>query len=214
MSRQKSILVRWVSLLLSLALFHPLAVGSALATAATAGVEAQTQTPDQAAAKVTDFHAQLERTMRSNADFDGRVALLAPAINELLDVATIARISLGRTWRDLEQADRDEFTRLLRDLIAATYADRFDNYNNQQFVTGEAVSAKGGILVKTQLLRQSGEPVRLDYYFRHGLVFNIVADGVSDLSLRRSDYAAILKSAGFNTLLQNIRDKIAVARET
>ena len=45
-----------------------------------------------------------------------------------------------------------------------------------------------------------------------GRIFNVIADGVSDLSLRRADYNSILKQEGYDSLVQHLRDKTAAAR--
>ncbi|MCZ6708912.1 MAG: ABC transporter substrate-binding protein, partial [Gammaproteobacteria bacterium] len=66
-----------------------------------------------------------------------------------------------------------------------------------------------GWVVKTELEKSDGERVNLDYYFRGGKVFNVVADGVSDLSLRRADYNSIIKTEGYDRLLSHIRQNIA-----
>ena len=67
--------------------------------------------------------------------------------------------------------------------------------------------------MKTEMVRANKEIVRLDYYFLNGGVFNVVADGVSDLSLRRADYNSIIKSEGFLALLSHLRQKIDVYSE-
>jgi phospholipid transport system substrate-binding protein len=69
-------------------------------------------------------------------------------------------------------------------------------------------------VVRTELERSNGERVSLDYYFRGGQVFNVVADGVSDLSLRRADYNGVIKSQGYERLLSHIRENIAELRVT
>ena len=40
-------------------------------------------------------------------------------------------------------------------------------------------------------------------------VYNLVADGVSDLSLRRADYNSIIKEKGYDALLRHIEENIA-----
>ena len=50
--------------------------------------------------------------------------------------------------------------------ISATYADRFDSYAGQKLqVTGEQPNA-GGVLVKSQIVKANGEPVKVDYMMR------------------------------------------------
>lgn len=199
--RSTLILASSVSLLLGYA--APLAAQTEIA-------ESAAQSPvKQPVRDVEAFHSELLLAMQAEGDYQQRLQALRPVVLQFLDVPSIARICLGRTWRDLAAAERDEFTNLLGELIAATYADRFDGYSGQRFVTQIAEEARGGVVVKTLLERPKDEPVRLDYYFRRGKAFNVVADGVSDLSLRRADYNAIIKEEGYAALLAHMRSQLA-----
>lgn len=160
-------------------------------------------------ARVSGFHGELLKAMQSGLDFAGRCEALRNTVAEFFDIETISRISLGRTWRSLDAQSQAEFADLLQRLIVATYASRFDAYNGQSFHTLSSEAASRGWVVKTELARSTGEKVTLDYYFRDAGVFNVVADGVSDLSLRRADYNSIVKSDGYTALLEHLRSKIA-----
>ena len=69
------------------------------------------------------------------------------------------------------------------------------------------------MLVRTELIKSNGEAVKLDYVLRqtagHWLIINVIADGVSDLALKRADYTAILKDQGFDALIATLNKKIA-----
>ena len=158
--------------------------------------------------KIDDFHALLIDVMQT-ARYADRLAALEPVVPGFFDIATVSRITLGRTWRDLDEARKREFRELLETLIAATYADRFDSFDGQRFERLESVAGRRGWVVKTQLVRANGERVNLDYYFNAGSVFNVVADGVSDLSLRRADYNSIIKQEGYDALIRDIEENIA-----
>ncbi len=177
--------------------------GIAWSAEAVAGVDAATIND-----KIDAFHAQLVDLMQT-ADYVNRVAVLEGVVPEFFDIGTVSRITLGRTWRDLDEARRGEFRELLEILIAATYADRFDSFDGQRFERLESLAARRGWVVKTQLVKSNGERVNLDYYFIGGSVFNVVADGVSDLSLRRADYNSIVKQQGFDALIRDIKESIA-----
>lgn len=159
--------------------------------------------------RIEGFHSALLDAMRSDDAYDVRFASLAPVVGEVFDVPTIARISVGRTWKSLDEPARAQFCELLEELITATYTDRFDSYSGQTFHLLSAEPARRGWVVKTELEKSDGERVSLDYYFRGDRVFNVVADGVSDLSLRRADYNSIVKEEGYDRLLAHIRDSIA-----
>lgn len=159
---------------------------------------------------VEQFHESLLAVMRAEVGFDERSQRLHPLVEQNFDLQTIARISLGASWRKLDEKQRRQFIDELHGLITATYADRFKRFNKHRFVTRDVSDAgPGRSLVKTELHRVDGDTVRLDYYLVDGRMFNVVADGVSDLSVRRSEYTAILRRDGFDGLLQDIRQKIA-----
>ncbi|MFZ8890496.1 MAG: ABC transporter substrate-binding protein, partial [Pseudomonadales bacterium] len=68
-------------------------------------------------------------------------------------------------------------------------------------------------VVYTTLERPGNSSVSLNYFLRDGGIFNVVADGVSDLSLRRADYNSIVKKEGYASLLAHLRNKIKQARD-
>lgn len=178
---------------------------------------AQTSAPvdekqSEARQRIDDFHAALIQAMRT-PDYAARATALQPVIDASFDITRIAGISLGRTWRDLTDTQQTEFVSLLSELVVATYADRFDGYSGQQFVIDEVRAVRTGHVVRTRLVREAEADVTLDYFLRAGRVFNVVADGVSDLSLRRADYSSIIKTEGFAALLTHIQRTIDEARE-
>lgn len=186
-------------------------IGVSVAPAQAAQPSAQAPDPDAAAASVAGFHAALLEAAQVSLHAE-RETLLKPEIEAVFDVRRIAAISLGRTWRSLAEAQQDAFVDLLTALVVATYADRFDSYSGQRFVTDEVAAVKSGFVVHTRLVREAQEDVSLNYFLREGRVFNVVADGVSDLSLRRADYNSIIKNQGYDALLTHINEKIDLAR--
>ncbi len=171
-------------------------------------------------AVVESFHAALKAAL-AQTDFEARRALLAPAITHAFDIETIARISVGSQWGDLTAEQQAQLVHELSELIIATYAARFEGDNGQSFKTLEARELKPGrILVRTMLMLKNRDDVSLDYLLRiaddgRPVIYNVTADGVSDLSLRRAEYTAIIKRDGFDALLealrQNARDFAAEA---
>jgi phospholipid transport system substrate-binding protein len=61
------------------------------------------------------------------------------------------------------------------------YADRFDSYAGQKLeVTGEQ-PAPSGVMVRSQIIKASGEPVKVDHMMRHNgdswLISDIFSSG-------------------------------------
>jgi len=180
----------------------------------TAGEKAtleQTAAQPGAGSVVEQFHVALITAMKTE-HFDARAQLLGLAVDKAFDIKRIASISVGRTWRTLSEEQRSVFIAVLRDLVVATYADRFSSFSGQRFETEAVKEVRAGTVVDTHLVRADGTKVSLNYALRYGRIFNIVADGVSDLSLRRADYNSIIKRDGFDDLLAHVQEKLRSLR--
>ncbi len=164
-----------------------------------------------AAKAVAEFHGVLLEVMKADSSLV-KEQLLEPRVKYFFDVATIARISLGRSWKKLGVEQQQQFVETLSELIVATYVDRFDRYDNQRFTIDDSETLKKGMIIKTTIHRGDKELAKLNYYFRDGRVFNVVANGISDLSLRRAEYGSVIKEQGFEVLLQQINNKIQESR--
>src|SRR5215813_10374256 len=96
----------------------------------------------------------------------GRFTQLEPVIRRSFDVASMARLSVGPSWASLTEAQRQQMTESYGRYISAIYADRFDSYAGQKLeVTGEQ-PAPAGVMVKSQIIKANGEPVKVDYRMR------------------------------------------------
>lgn len=165
---------------------------------------------------ITRLHDTLISVMREGQTlgYHGRYAKLAPVITDSYDFPTIARLVIGRHWTELSEEQQEQFLDIFERLTIATYAARFDDYNDQKFVelAHEALKSTR-IMIKTELVRPADESVSLNYLLhqRDGKwrIINAIANGVSDLSLKRAEYSAILKEQGFEALLAKISDQVA-----
>ena len=165
-----------------------------------------------AALAVTRLQDALLKAMRNHGSRGEREVFLAPVVTAVFDLHNIARISLGPTWRELDEPARVDFTARLGVLITATYAARFEANNGLSFQILAVDEAPRGQVVRTRLLRPPDVPVTLDYFVRDGRIFDVVADGVSDLSLRRADYASIIQTRGYPALLEDLDASIVKLR--
>ncbi|MEA3413583.1 MAG: ABC transporter substrate-binding protein [Pseudomonadota bacterium] len=151
------------------------------------------------------------------ADFPARYALLAPVVTETHDFDTVGRLVIGRKyWGALQAEQQRSFLDTFRELSIATYTDNFSAWSGERFeVLSEEKTPRGNQLVRTGLTKADGEQVLLDYVLktRDGdwLIINVIADGVSDLALKRSEYTQVLDDRGYDALIEMLRGKIAQA---
>jgi phospholipid transport system substrate-binding protein len=185
-----------------------LLLGGLSLPAAGAGMSAPASTVDR-------LHATLLEVMR-NADslgFPGRRERLSPVIREAFDLPFIVKVVLGRYWGALPQADRQRMIDTFTRLTIATYAARFDGFSGEAFeLVEEKPMKKGRVLVRTRLIRPGDEAAQLDYVLQEEAgrwrILNVVANGVSDLSLKRADYGSIMKKQGFDILVGKLEAQI------
>jgi phospholipid transport system substrate-binding protein len=165
---------------------------------------------------VENLHKTLLLAMKEGKEigYQGRYDRLAPVITAGFDMPFIAKIVLGRFWETFDNEQRSKFVETFSRLSIATYAANFDTYSGERFkVISEKEVSGGRILVQTQLVKSDGGQVQLDYLLHRvgsqWRIINVVADGVSDLAMKRADYTNFLKSNGLDPLLIKLNEKIA-----
>ena len=186
--------------------------GLALLILAPLGAERADANPE-ASQVVEKLHANLIGVMKRGEElgYEGRFEQLTPAIDGAFDLDFAAKKSLGRHWRKLSETDIDRWKHTFRQSSIATYADRFTSYSGERFeITGVEPFARSTFLVRTRIVRPGKEAVQLNYRLRdsagHWRIVDVYLDGkISELALRRSEYASIVQRQGFETLLDSLR---------
>jgi phospholipid transport system substrate-binding protein len=178
-------------------------------------------TPASGGDTVQGLYQVLLSTMKNGRILgqSGRFTQLDPVIRRSFDIASMARLSVGPTWASLSEAQRQQMTESFARYISATYADRFDSYAGQKLeVTGEQASPSG-VMVRSQIIKANGEPVRVDYMMhRNGdnwLISDIYLDGaISEVATRRSEFATILRNEGIDGLIAALNRKADILTGT
>jgi len=170
--------------------------------------------PSSGGDTVQGLYDALLNTMKNGRTLgrSGRFTQLAPVIRRSFDIASMARLSVGPSWTGLSDAQHQQVTESFGRYISAIYADRFDSYAGQKLeVTGEQ-PAPSGVMVKSQIIKADGEPVKVDYMMRRSgegwLISDIYLDGaISEVATRRSEFATILKNDGIDGLIAALNRK-------
>ena len=149
----------------------------------------------------------------------GRFTQLEPVIRRTFDIPSMTRLSVGLSWAGLTEAQRQQVTGSFGRYISAIYADHFDSYAGQKLqVTGEQPNAEG-VMVKSQIIKANREPVKVDYMMHRSgagwLISDIYLDGaISEVAIRRSEFAAILKNEGIDGLIVALNRKADILTGT
>jgi phospholipid transport system substrate-binding protein len=163
---------------------------------------------------VQGLYDALLNTMKSGRILgpSGRFTQLEPVIRRSFDIASMARLSIGPFWTSLTEAQRQQMTESYGRYISAIYADRFDSYAGQKLELTDEQPAPSGVMVKSQIIKANGEPVKVDYLMRRNgdnwLISDIYLDSaISEVATRRSEFAAIMKKDGIDGLITALNRK-------
>lgn len=188
---------------------------AAAALVAHAGAQTARPATDSPAATVTSLQQGLVATVRDrpNASLDERYAALEPLVLATHDLRYIAEFALRRQWSTLAEADRQRFVAAFQRLSVMTYAARFKAVGADTFrpVTAGAADPSGRVQVSTAVARANQPDVTLQYLLQQDgsswRIVNIVADGVSDLALKRAEYQRLFAAGGIEGLIAELEQQ-------
>ena len=123
-------------------------------------------------------------------------------LKQLLDRSTdlelVARLVLGRYWRQATPEQQAEYVRLFKELVMQTMAERFSWYTGETFeITGAKPVDERDTMVATRILRRAGKPpIMVDWRVRQSadsfLLIDILAEGVSLVVTQRAEAADVI----------------------
>ncbi len=192
-----------IFLLAIMSIFFNIVIGTA---------EAKSATAKQV---VVRFQSNVLKVMKQGKKlgFEGRYKRLEKAINDSHDLTKITRVVIGREWGDLSKEQQQNLITVFTKLSIAAYAYNFKEFSGEAFhFDSEEKTTRGGMIIHTHLSIPNVKDVTFDYMLKEKngrwRIINIIANGVSDLALKRSEYTKILKEEGFDTLLLKLNEKI------
>ncbi len=155
----------------------------------------------------------------STLGYAGRYKELEPALTAAFDFADMTRVSVGRYWNDLTDAQKAQLVEAFRAYSVATYAARFNSFSGQKFaVLGEEPARGESIRVNNQIVTSKGEPIRIDYLMKprdggYKVVDVYLKSSVSELAVRRSEYSSVYGKQGFDGLLAALQARTAAVEK-
>ena len=166
---------------------------------------------DPAAIQVERLHTALLTSMQagSKVALTDRYRNLEPVIEQVFDLPLMTRLSVGPSWAKFSQEQQQVSLAAFRRLTIASYAVNFREFDGEKFEIEDIVASRGVFkVVQAHLISPNDTPASLTYQMHEaGGVWKIVDvyyDGVSELTMRRSDFAAALASGGTPVLIAHL----------
>ncbi len=143
---------------------------------------------------------------------------VADAIVPHVDFNTMSAYVMASYWRQMNAEQRQEFTRLFRELLVKTYSNALNHYHGQDVrVQGsQQISQNPPVAqVNMDIEQRQGKTIPVIYALiqngKEWQIYNIYVDGVSLVLNYRQSLGNIAGQHGIPALLNALKDKVAEA---
>jgi phospholipid transport system substrate-binding protein len=141
---------------------------------------------------------------------------ISATFDEMLDYQTLAEASLGSEWAARSDAEKAEFSELLKQLVRKAYERNLKKTLDFNIEYLSETPKGSAVVVKTKAVSKKDareEPIEIAYVLaeKNGAwkVQDIITEGVSLVSSYRSQFTKIVKKDGFPALIKKMKDKLA-----
>ena len=145
-----------------------------------------------------------------------RVTKLEELFDEYVATNWMANFALGSYRRQASDAQIRQFEEVYHQFLIKKYMPKFKSYTGEKLGVrnAESISDKD-TMVRTEIVRENGPTVHVDYLLRQGLdsdpykVIDIVAEGISLINTHRSEFGAILAQKGIDGFITTMRERVS-----
>jgi phospholipid transport system substrate-binding protein len=167
-------------------------------------------------AMIETLHQTLLATMQQAKalNVDGRYAKLEPVLKDTYDFERMIAIASGSHWASATAEEKAAMTKAFSRFSIATYATRFNTYDGEKFeILGKRDGPRGTVLIDTRIVKGNGEAVPITYVFfqKDGdwrVTDVLLEQSISELAVRRSEYARTLNEGGPGKLAEVLNSKV------
>jgi phospholipid transport system substrate-binding protein len=182
-----------------------------LAVLCVVSVTGVAQPADPAVTQVQTLTAALLKSMQAGKSLSPaeRYRSLEPVIGQTFALPLMTRVAAGPDWEkftpEQQKAAITAFTRY----TVANYAYNFKDYSGQSLTVDSTVRDKGQDKLVSSRISSGGDSTSLVYRMRQvegtWRVLDVYSDGVSSLTLHRTDFAAAIAAGGAPELISYLQ---------
>ncbi len=152
---------------------------------------------------------------RDELDYNTRIQSLEALIGETFDVERVARKVIGgKRFRELSSAEQSRYQTLFTRYVVASQSRRLGSLEGKEFASlGRRHGPDGTVVVDVSFREQGREVAKLAYIMlptgKGWRIVDVIIDGgVSELTLRRSEFASVVRDKGVGGLMVALDAKI------
>jgi len=134
---------------------------------------------------------------------------LEPVIEQVFAMPLVTRLAVGPEWANFSPDQQKDLIAAYTRFTVANYAHNFHSFDGQKFeIDDNVLSRSEDKVVRTRVIPAHDVPVSLLYRMREvdgtWKVIDVISDGVSQLALRRSDFAGAIAAGGAPALIAHL----------
>lgn len=130
-------------------------------------------------------------------------------VKNLFDFKTIAKIILSGHLEGENKELEVEFTKQLRNLTARTMVLNYVNYSKQKYKTVKSKKNEKRAFIFTEFYISDNKTIPFRFVLKNNQgnwqIINIIASGVSELSVKKIEYQSFLETKTLFDLIQEIK---------
>lgn len=163
---------------------------------------------DQAIKILNDpkYQAESEKTAQRDA--------IWKVISHVFDLEGIAKITLGRNWRQFNESEKKEFTEVFGHFLGNNYVERIQSSYSGEKVDylGQEMIGDDKAMVRTKIVRTGASEIPVDYRMhktgKGWQVYDVIIEGVSLVKNYRTQFNSFLMRNKPQQLIETIKKKL------
>jgi phospholipid transport system substrate-binding protein len=152
----------------------------------------------------------VDKSLKGREHLDERRAKIMSLIKSGFDFREMSKRILGKTWRQLDDQQRNHFTVQMTKLLENVYIGKLEGYSGQEIEFVEEI-VKGDRAQVTTLVENDNVKIPLHYIMQKTasgwMVYDINIEGVSLVNNYREQFKSILRKDDYQGLVQVLEDK-------
>jgi len=155
-----------------------------------------------------------DKSLQGVENSDIRRERIAEVVFTQFNMRRMAKLSLGRGWRKLSEAEREHFVGLFQKMLAKSYVATIDGYSGEKISYIKEIIKGDRAEVRT-LVIGSAKEISLTYKLKldadRWLIYDVIIENVSLVRNYRSQFDPIMKKEGFDGLVKRMEERIAAS---
>lgn len=151
-----------------------------------------------------------DESLKGDEKKEERRAKIMSEIQKSFDFKEMSRRVLGKTWRDIDEAERENFTVIMTKLLENVYVGKLENYSGGAVeYAGEKI--KGSRAQVTTIVEDGGVKLPVHYIMQKNdpkwMVYDINIEGVSLIRNYQQQFKSILRKDKYEGLVKTLVEK-------